>query len=122
MVKRGKKIIFEVDPYHYEVIVFYCLSTRTVKKFISNFERGEELAPDECEFQVVSLTTPDKRKLSMVHIGRPVKYNPVDMGFIAHEAFHVAQFLCNACGLRVGGEATAYLVQHITQKILEGIT
>lgn len=120
-MKRGKKVSFEVDPYHYEVIVFYCLSTRTVKKFMQDFERGEELAPDECEFQVISLTTADNRKLSMVHIGRPVKWNPIDMGFVAHEAFHVAQFLCNASGVRLGGEATAYLVQHITQRILEVI-
>jgi len=123
-MKRGKTFGFSVEPYHYEVIVFYCITPRTLKTRLTKLGVDNAVIDPNCSWQTFEFVETNGARWGAVYIAEKFRWEPEYVGFVAHEAFHVSHNICCAVGVKVKGsndEPVAYLVQHITQKILEGV-
>lgn len=123
-MRRGKTFSFSVEPYHYEVWVFYCVSRRTLRRRLDDMRVDHAAIDADSSWQTFEFIEPNGARWGAVYIAEKFRWDPEYVGFISHEAFHLAHNICCSVGVKVKGsndEPVAYLVQHITQKILEGI-
>ena len=121
-----KKQIFRVDHGTYPFEVLVCIGTEH-KDVLKYLRKYTDVSEEESEALILT----GNGRACMLNDGKTVlqlnnKINPIDFyATLAHEVFHVVEFLFHRVGIKhdfeTSGEAYAYQIQYITGSILEKI-
>jgi hypothetical protein len=99
MVKRGRAFIFSVEPYHYDVVVFYCVTQKTLRRRLGVLGVEKAVIDKNCSWQAFEFVEAGGARWGAVYIAERFRWEPEYVGFVAHEAFHVAHNICCAVGV-----------------------
>lgn len=108
-----KRFTFTLQPYEQEVIVYFDYTPATVKRVAKKYEL-EAIVEGNAVYYSSKV-----KEITILIEKHMFKKNLIDT--VAHEAFHVVQWMCHVYGLSTEDvESCAYLEGYIAKKIYEG--
>lgn len=121
---RGKVFIVPLIVYPFDVMVSICQSDEEIRGELKKrlpLDCQGELELSDLKHGAQGRAVMFSNGATLIRLRHQLKYASVK-GHLAHEVFHVVEFIMDRIGIKHNidsGEAYAYLIGYITEKIYE---